>query len=84
MIAACERWVDQLRTTESAVTRALNEEPQGSQNLNDIERVLTQVTQARVAAEKVALRLTLAAKQAEKDAILSEINDLQDKFDALP
>lgn len=84
MIALCERWVDQLRTTENSITRSLGEEPPLSQNASDIQRVLTQVTQARVVAEKLALRLALLAKQAEKDAILSEITDLQDKFDALP
>ena len=84
MIALCERWVDQLRTTENSMTRSLGEEPPLSQSASDIQRVLTQVTQARVVAGKLALRLALLAKQAEKDAILSEITDLQDKFDALP
>ena len=83
MIAACERWVDQLRVTEQSVLRAIGELPALSPDLNDAQRVLTQVEQARVAAEKLALRLNLDARQQEKTALQSEIDDLQSRLAAL-
>jgi transcriptional regulator GlxA family with amidase domain len=84
MIATVERWVDQLRTVENSIGRLIAELSVASPDLDDVQRVLTQSTQARVSAEKLALRLTISARQSERSVLQAEIDDLQSKLSTLP
>lgn len=84
MIDICERWMDQLATVEQSVGRSLAELPPLSPDASDVQRVLVQVEKARVLAEKLALRLNIDARQSEKSALQSEIDDLQSRLTALP